>query len=189
MESRSLGQNLNQDSSDFRSKAYSVQTMPQNPTDLTVYSNIFPASKYIKGNEPQLANPWELSKIQWTQVPCLPSARILDKDLFNEWMNVQSDAGLGPPPSSPLSSLNSNLLSRVSVSGEFSEMEGSRIRPWKVTDFGKEGGSRGRRVPGGWNGMTLGREKGQEVWVNQTDSRREFAPECQKALGVMEMGT
>lgn len=42
-------------------------------------------------------------------------------------------------------------------------MEGSRIRPWKVIAFGKGGGGRGRRVPRGWNGMTLGMEKGQKV--------------------------
>lgn len=113
MESWSLVQNLNQDSSDFRSKAYSVQTMPQNPTDLTVYSNIFPASKYIKGNEPQLANPWELARIQWTQVPCLPGARRLDKYLFNEWMNNLMEAWVHPlPPHSPSWTATSSLGSQ-----------------------------------------------------------------------------
>lgn len=58
--------------------------------------------------------------------------------------------GLGPPPSSPHSCLNTNLPFQVSVSGEFSEMEGSRIRPWKVIDFGRVvGGGEGKFQEGG----------------------------------------
>lgn len=168
MESQSLGQNLNQDSLDFRSQAYSVQTMPQNPTDLTVYSSIFLASKYVKGKEPQLPTRENLLEYNGPRFHACPVQIRLDRYLFNEWMNNQM-GGLGPPPSSPHCCLSTNLPSRVSVSGEFSEMEGSRLRPWKVIDFGRGvGGGEGEFQEGGMAWPWAGRREGKCDWTRLT---------------------
>lgn len=95
----------------------------------------------------------------------------LDKHLFNEWMNNQM-GGLGPPPSSPHSCLNANLPSPVSVSGEFSEMEGSRIWPWKVIDFGRGvGGGEGEFQEGGMAWPWAGRREGKCDWTRLTPER------------------